>query len=274
MEKIMLEIQKLGFSQYESKAYVSLLQQAPVTGYELSKRCGVPRSMIYEVLNKLSERGAIYTLPSEPVKYSPVPAKELLKRLRRDVDATFAFLDQSLAALGSNNELAVIARIHGREPVFNELHSLVESSKSELWLSVWEPQATLLSQSVACAEERGVNVCSIVFGNAACRLGTTFHHDYMPADVVKARIGGQLTLAVKDRQEVIIANFLDHGASWAVKTQDPALVLVATEYVRHDIMIEAVMRHFGADKLDELLRKQPELHAVVTGKFKDRAKKQ
>lgn len=75
MEAIFTELQKLGFSPYECKAYVGLLKNSPVTGYEVSKRTGVPRSMIYEVLGKLLDKGAIYVVPSEPVKYSPIPAK-------------------------------------------------------------------------------------------------------------------------------------------------------------------------------------------------------
>lgn len=55
MENIVLEIQKLEFSQYESKTYLSLLQNSPVTGYEPSKRSTVPRSMVYKVINKFIE---------------------------------------------------------------------------------------------------------------------------------------------------------------------------------------------------------------------------
>lgn len=111
MEKILTEIQKLGFSQYESKAYLSLLQHSPVTGYELSKRSGVPRSMIYEVINKLIDRGAVYTIPSDPLKYTPVPARELLKRVRRNLDATFDFLDSSLASLSQVENVNIISHI-------------------------------------------------------------------------------------------------------------------------------------------------------------------
>ena len=50
MDEIIKELQKLGFSQYECKAYIGLLKHSPVTGYEVSKQTGVPRSMIYEVL--------------------------------------------------------------------------------------------------------------------------------------------------------------------------------------------------------------------------------
>ncbi len=265
MEKILTEIQKLGFSQYESKAYLSLLQHSPVTGYELSKRSGVPRSMIYEVINKLIDRGAVNTIPSDPLKYSPVAAKEFLKRVRRNIDATFDFLDQSLSSLEQGGDINVISHIHGYEHVMDELLEIIDGAKRELWLSVWDSQALLLKTNVQEAEKRDVKVLSIVFGSEDSQLGITFHHDYMPPDVVKHRIGGKLTVVTRDKEEVVIANFLDKGASWAVKTHDPALVLVATEFIRHDIMIESITRHFGPEQLDKLWRNHPDLRYVVEG---------
>lgn len=266
MEQILIEIQKLGFSQYESKAYLSLIQHSPVTGYELSKRSGVPRSMIYEVINKLIDRGAVYTIPSEPIRYTPVPAREFLKRMRRNIEATFEFLDQSLGALKQAGDVHVISHINGYEPVTDELLSIIDQAKQELWLSVWNPEASALTDHVREAQRRDVKVLSIVFGDENCSLGVTFHHDYMTADVVKERIGGKLTIAVRDKDEVVIAIFRDNSTSWAVKTHDPALVLVATEFIRHDIMIEAITRHFGPEQLDELWRNNPDLRYVVTGK--------
>jgi len=264
MEKILAQIQKLGFSQYEAKAYLALLQHSPVTGYELSKRSGVPRSMIYEVVNKLIDRGAVYTIPSDPLRYTPVPAREFLKRVRRNLDATFDFLDQSLSSLKQGEVVNVISHINGYEAVMNELLAIIDKSKQELWLSVWQDQALLAAEKVEQAVNREVKVLSIVFGSA--RLGVTFHHDYMPPEVVKARIGGKLTIITRDKEEVIIANVLDTGTSWAVKTHDPALVLVATEFIRHDIMIEAITRHFGPEQLDKLWRNNPDLQYVVEGK--------
>ena len=49
-------LNRIGFSEYEAKAYVALLRKSPVSGYELSKMSGVPRSMIYEVVGKLARR--------------------------------------------------------------------------------------------------------------------------------------------------------------------------------------------------------------------------
>lgn len=265
MEKILLEIQKLGFSPYESKAYLALLQHSPVTGYELSKRSGVPRSMIYEVINKLIDRGAAHTVPSDPLKYSPVPAREFLNRVRRGMETTLDFLDQSLHSLAKPAEVNVVFHIDGHATVMEELQSMIERSSRELWLSVWHPQASTLGDWVKEAERRSVRVMSIIFGDEACRLGTTFHHDYMPPEVVQRRTGGKLTIAARDQEEVVIANFPENGACWAVKTYDPVLVLIATEYIRHDIMLDALIRRYDPAEFPDFWKTHPDLRYIAEG---------
>ena len=47
--------------------------------------------MIYEVLGKLMDKGAVHIVPSEPVKYVPVPATELMNRMRKDFEKSLNF---------------------------------------------------------------------------------------------------------------------------------------------------------------------------------------
>jgi HTH-type transcriptional regulator, sugar sensing transcriptional regulator len=52
-------LQELGFGDYEARAYVTLLQRSPVSGYELAKTSGIPRANVYAVLQKLEERTTV-----------------------------------------------------------------------------------------------------------------------------------------------------------------------------------------------------------------------
>ncbi len=73
---------RLGFAEWEAKVYLALLQRSPVTGYQVSKDSGVPRSMVYQVLGKLVNRGAaLITHDGDSVLYAPVPPLELMERL-------------------------------------------------------------------------------------------------------------------------------------------------------------------------------------------------
>lgn len=267
MESIYQELQKIGFSKYESKAYVGLLKDSPVTGYELSKQSGVPRSMIYEVMGKLIDRGAAYPVPSEPIKYSPVPAKDLVKRYRHNYKQTLDNLETELNCIESTPDVDVIWHIRSDEKVITEMVGIICNAKEELWISVWQLQIPQIKKSVEEAINNGVKVFSVLFDAESEQLGYTFNHNYLSPEAVKDRIGGSLSVVARDGEEVLIANFLNQSMSWGVKTCDKALVLLATEYIRHDIMIEEIMKEFGADRLDALWRKNQKLLKVVTGKL-------
>ncbi|MCT2345484.1 TrmB family transcriptional regulator [Niallia taxi] len=266
MEDIFKELQKLGFSQYECKAYVSLLKHSPMTGYEISKRSSVPRSMIYEVLGKLLDKGAVYIVPSDPVNYAPLPAKDLISRLRLNFEHSFDFLEKNLSILESEQEVDTIHRISGDENVLAEMNSLIMNAQEEIWLSVWAPQIPSIKDAVLRKEKDGLSVTSILFGAPDTSLGYTTHHDYMSPKVAEERTNGRLTIVARDNEEVIIANFFPATQGWAIKTQDPALVLVALEYIGHDIIFAALTNEIGEQRVEALWRENKELLRVVTGK--------
>jgi sugar-specific transcriptional regulator TrmB len=266
MEEVLKELQKLGFSQYECKAYMGLLKNSPVTGYEVSKRSGVPRSMIYEVLGKLLDKGAIYTVPSDPVKYSPLPAKELIHRLRKSFEDSFNFLEKNLASLENKRETDVIWRVNSDEHVIAEVVNMIERAEDELWLSIWKPQVPFIKEAIDKRIKDGVQVFSMLFSEPNTQIGVTYHHDYMTPEISEKRMGGRLTILARDKEEVLIANFAPNTSAWAVKTKDPALVLVAMEYIRHDIAFGELTKEVGAQKVESLWKNNPDLFYVVTGK--------
>ncbi|MDQ0201338.1 TrmB family transcriptional regulator [Neobacillus ginsengisoli] len=266
MDEIIKELQKLGFSQYECKAYINLLKNSPMTGYEVSKRSGVPRSMIYEVLGKLLDKGAIYTVPSEPVRYVPLPAEELIQRLRKNFNESFNFLETSLKKLENERDTDVIWRLKSDEHVMAEIVDIINKANEEVWMSIWNPQASSVKDLIEKRVQEGIKVFSMLFSEPEKQLGVTFHHNYMAPEITEKRMGGRLTIVVRDHEEVLIAQFAPNTISWAVKTTDPALVLVAIEYIRHDIAFGELTKIVGEDKVQSFWKNDPDLYYVVTGK--------
>ena len=85
LEDLIPRLTRLGFAEWEAKVYLALLQRSQVTGYQVSKDSGVPRSMVYEVLGKLVNRGAVLvTHNDDSTLYAPVPPAELIERLQRE----------------------------------------------------------------------------------------------------------------------------------------------------------------------------------------------
>ncbi|MEI2690522.1 MAG: helix-turn-helix domain-containing protein [Anaerolineae bacterium] len=71
---LLAKLAELGFTEYEAKVYLALLDDYPASGYQISKTAGVPRSMVYEALGRLKLRGAVLETPDEPRHALPAAA--------------------------------------------------------------------------------------------------------------------------------------------------------------------------------------------------------
>ncbi|OYT44170.1 hypothetical protein B6U84_04675, partial [Candidatus Bathyarchaeota archaeon ex4484_40] len=56
----------IGLSEYEARAYISLLENGPSTARRLSMISGIPRTKIYGTLKKLIERDLVIEIPGNP----------------------------------------------------------------------------------------------------------------------------------------------------------------------------------------------------------------
>jgi sugar-specific transcriptional regulator TrmB len=96
-EAALRDLQALGFSSYEARVYLALLHGGRLKGYEAAKRSGVPRSMVYQVLGRLVDRGAAYRVEEgEGTFYGAVSQEELLARLEAEARERFARARESL----------------------------------------------------------------------------------------------------------------------------------------------------------------------------------
>jgi sugar-specific transcriptional regulator TrmB len=81
------ELQSLGFSEYEARAYMALLESSPATAYEVSKAAGLPRANTYGALESCTEKGAVQPFSQRPIRYIPVDPQDLLSRIADDTAA-------------------------------------------------------------------------------------------------------------------------------------------------------------------------------------------
>lgn len=264
MQKCIEHLQSLGFSRNEAKVYLSLLRFYPVTGYQLGKQTGIRRSVVYDVLHRLIERGAVYTNGEEPLKYVPVPYEKFLKTMEvnflRSVDSVKERLEQLYSAVS----LEYIYHIKGGKNVFNESYHLIEQAEREILLELWLAQYETLKPALCNAEKRGVKIFTMLFSSTKTEeVGQIFYHDYMPLEIVETRLKGRHTIIVRDNKEALIGNILQEDTSWAVTTADQALVMVAREYIIHDIMIDLLIEKFGKEKLEQIWLSNPDIHSIV-----------
>src|SRR4051794_10051416 len=90
-------LQHVGLNKYEAEAYVALLADGPLTGYELGKRSNVPLSKSYEILERLLRRGLALVQPGEPPRYLAERPERFLAQTQAEQERVLGALAAALA---------------------------------------------------------------------------------------------------------------------------------------------------------------------------------
>jgi sugar-specific transcriptional regulator TrmB len=98
--QLIRNLEKLGLTENEAKAYVGLVSLREATAREIHEVTNVPRAKIYEILDTLSKKGYLEVRQGSPTYFRAVDPKEVIKEIRDD------FLNCSIDALNQLNELS------------------------------------------------------------------------------------------------------------------------------------------------------------------------
>jgi len=71
-------LRELGLTDYETRAYLALLERGVLTASQVSENAGVPYSKVYEILTLLERKGWIETERGRPSRYYPKAPSEAL----------------------------------------------------------------------------------------------------------------------------------------------------------------------------------------------------
>jgi sugar-specific transcriptional regulator TrmB len=241
---------KFGFSVYESKAYIALLQKNPVTGYELAKNSSIPPSKIYEVINKLLEKSVISPVQEDPVKYIPQDIDVLLKKLQESMSGSISALKRHLPK-AKNGASHYIWDIKTRQELLNKARELILSSKREILLFCWDLELETLLPQLKKRKKRKIVI--VQYGRLPLDFGTVYFHELVQEK--KAEKGGREFTLVTDDANLVQAIISDSRSNIGIWTTNASLVGVAKDFIRHDIYAwklinrlgPAVEKEFGKD---------------------------
>lgn len=250
MKKIISLMQNIGFTQYESQVYLALLQQSHISGYELAKISGVPASKIYPVLNKLIGKEMILAIDSDPKKYVPLPPDEILARYKNDYLSTFDRLNEKLSHLYAQDEVSehYIWNLSGRSEIIRKLIDFIQEAREHLYLSVWDEEVEEISEALLQAEAAGVELTIVHFGKKELGKGKEYRHGN--EHQIRIERGGRRIALIVDDKKVVLGHFLKDGSSTAAWTSNKGLVLLAKDYIIHDIYSIRVIRKYGQEAED------------------------
>jgi predicted transcriptional regulator len=252
-------LQELGFSEYEARAYVALLQRSPLNGYELAKASGLPRANVYSVLQKLEERGAVvrYDSPSG-ARYAPLPPAALTGRIGKRFQGLLDAAQRSLDEVSSPTEHAYVWNARGYTVLLEQARELVGQTTERLLVVIWPAEARALAEPLAQAEARGVEIVTLCPTACADACGGCRGQIYRYSLTLEQPT--RWLVLVPDGAELLAGEIGAGDDTLAVRTRQRLLVDLASWYIRHSIALAAVLSDLD-NQLERLL--EPETLATL-----------
>lgn len=234
--QVVLGMKKLGFSEYESKAYLKLLENYPVNGYTLSKASGVPRSRIYEVLKNLMEKQMVFEHQEEKnTLYSPVEPKVFMKMVKSDYDDIFDNINRfTKKAYNKKEDTGNLVVINGRRSIFEFINHMIKGAKKRIALSIWPDDIGELLPELDKALGRGIILRGIFFGEQV-PYDTLVPHRRIKRLLAHKK---QRYLSVIIDGATVLSGIVSRGEDSKVTwTHDEGLIEMSEDFIAHDLVI-------------------------------------
>ncbi len=248
-------LMELGLSEYESRAWISLLKANPSTAYEVARTSGIPTAKIYPVMDRLVERGMILDLrEGERRRYAPCDPEDFLGRFRQKTEETLSSLSRDLSALASTEtDVSYVWNVSDYGELMERAGIIVAGSRHAILLSCWGEEYALLADALAERKAAGVDVAVVHFGPVeipAHSVGAFYEHPI--ADTLYEERGGRGFALVADGAVALnatIANDDTRPEGGTVRasgawSRSEGFVLLAEDYIKHDVYIMKIVTRF------------------------------
>lgn len=241
------DLQELGFSDYEARIYVALLQESPLTAYEISKRKGLPRANVYGALEGLERKQAVQAVSREPVRYVPVPPKDLLDRISRTVTDRCSRLRLQLEEERAMEHVQPVWNLRAAADARVRIDELVRDAKRHVWIKAHVRELQQHLDALRDAAKRGVQVLLVLFGTAeemqelSVPGATVFPHE---GEGTVVGLGRHLVTLTVDFEATLIFNMKEESGAY---THSTAVVNLADSLIRHEIYLAEIFGKLGSE---------------------------
>jgi sugar-specific transcriptional regulator TrmB len=265
LDKISQKMCELGFTSYEAKAYVSLLQQYPATRYELSKNSGVPRSAIYDVINRLESYGAVSVISTQPEKYVPLPPEQFLRMLEQRFSQKIEVFRKSLSEIKIKMEPEQLWNLSGYQNLVSKAREMIQNAQESIYLSAWRSEVLELEKYLKEAEGRKIKVVIFSFTQIP-DIG--FNYSYQMNEKELEEVWDHKIVLVRDHEELLMGEVNKLSEKKVAWTLNKAIVQIAENYIILDITLFGIRA--GVDVRDAVIEAHPGELGLLDKMLKER----
>ncbi len=240
-DKTRRALKDFGLTEYEVKAYSSLVESGPMPASELSKVASIPYSKIYEIIGNLERKGWVESEQGRPSRYYPKAPSLALESSRMRLENTLRTSQgealeelQPLFEKKGVKERPDIWIVRGQNNILDKIRESLERTRSELLVAMpVVPEAVLAvaSRMLMVLREKGVRVSVMVTGMVSAESMRVL------AGLAEVRVREQMfgggLISDSNRIILLLGEEPEKGLSLAISSDHLGLVKFGKNYFEY-----------------------------------------
>lgn len=227
-ENIHHQLRELGLSEYEVRAYLTLIKEGPLTAGELAALSKVPQPRIYDVVRSLMAKGFVAMTQGRPKRVIPVPPENVLEAMKKAYERKIDTLKDALKEMYTpHGEIGKVTVVKSRITLEEYIKRAVKNAKFHLSIAV--PIEFLEKLKKELEKKRDVRIDLFIYGKGeAPKFGDEIRVREIPDPIV----------IIQDREMGIYLPYeaLTGGSSlhgYGLIIQDNNLLFMLDRYFYH-----------------------------------------
>ncbi|HYM61131.1 MAG TPA: helix-turn-helix domain-containing protein [Thermoanaerobaculia bacterium] len=231
--KLISWLEALGLSSYEAQAYLAALRHPPLTGYQLSKVSGVPRSRIYETIEKLTARGLLVSQPGERNLLTALDYRAFLDEKEMEAATTIRFLREELAMLRTP-EPSGIWTVSRRERILEFALDLIGQAKRYVYIVAVEADLLPLAAALSKDAKNRPPILGVFCGEGEAAIPGVIRH--LGPNCSRE---SEIAIVVDGDRALVGCTQPEEGATAAL-TQNSGVVSITEQYIKHELFLNSL----------------------------------
>jgi predicted transcriptional regulator len=131
-------LMRLGLTEYEARAYVAIVSIGEGGISDISQQSGIPRSRVYDIMDKLATKGFVEVGAMKPLRYRAVDPDKVTDQIRTDLALTADVVRSGLKDLKGKTERmpTPLWFITGESMIDMEIKDFIDKSQSPIGMLV------------------------------------------------------------------------------------------------------------------------------------------
>jgi sugar-specific transcriptional regulator TrmB len=246
------DLRQLGFTEYEAKTYLSLLEIYPATAYEVARATGLPRANIYGAFDSLVQKGAVQPISESPIRYAPIDPKVTFKSIARSTSDLCSDVTARLTAIDPSRTRDYVWHLAGAENVHAKISEVIATAERHIWIKAHERALARHIDELKAAARRGIRLLIILFGHEPghrLELGSQAEIYLLEGTGVVLGLSQSLITVTTDFRVALTADL--EGEAYGALTQSKPVVNLAESVIRHEVYLADIFAHFGKSITDD-----------------------